>query len=143
MEGTFSNESIYEKKWEIRRQVYVILLHSVLSKFVIFIRKTEWFLLDQYLPVFRQIDHKRPHFLLRCVLRSVVEGPWKKLMNEFFSEEAVGSQQHLNGCSCFVSRQFCDSTVLWVLRRHKFNYIALLQYNCSTEWSKRQKLLLT
>ena len=44
--------------------MYVILLHSVLS-----------FLSDQYFPVFRQNDHKRPHFLLRGVLKSVVKGP--------------------------------------------------------------------
>ena len=63
-------------------------------------------------------DHKRPHFLQRGVLKSVVKGPWKKLMNELISEEAISSQQLLNGCSCSVSRQFCDSTVIRVLRRH-------------------------
>ena len=82
-----------------------------------FVRRTEWFLPDQYFPVFRQNDHKRPHFLQRGVLKSVVKGPWKKLMNEFTSEEAISSQQLLNGCSCSVSGQFCDSAGIRVLRR--------------------------
>ena len=54
--------------------MYIILLHSVLTKLIVFVRKTEWFLSDQYFPVLRQIDHKRPHFLQKCVLKSVVMG---------------------------------------------------------------------
>ena len=58
--------------------MYIILFHNVLSKFVIFVRKTEWFLSDQYFPVLRQNDHndhKRPHILLAGVLKSVVKAP--------------------------------------------------------------------
>ena len=50
-----------------------------------FVRKTAWCLPDQYFPVLRQNDHKRSHLLQRGVLKLVVEGPWKKLMNEFIS----------------------------------------------------------
>ena len=48
----------------------------------VFIRKTEWFLSNHYFSVFRQNDHKRPHF----------------------SGETIGSQQLLNGCSFSASR---------------------------------------
>ena len=75
-EGTVSNKSIYEKKREIKEaSVHYSLLHSVLWKFVMFVRKTEWFLSDQSFPLFRESDHKRPHYLLRGVLKSVVKGP--------------------------------------------------------------------
>ena len=60
MEGTFSNESIEEKNPTNKGgKVYIIILRSVLSKFVMLVGKTEWFLSDQYFPVFRQNDRKR------------------------------------------------------------------------------------
>ena len=37
--------------------MYIILLHSVLTKLIVFVRKTEWFLSDQYFPVLSQNNH--------------------------------------------------------------------------------------
>ena len=92
--------------------MYIIILH-VLSTFVKFVTKTEWSLSHQYFSVFRQNDRKRPHFLQRGVLKSVVEGPWKELMNESISQEAINFQQLRNGCFRSVSNnsatwQFCE-----------------------------------